>query len=290
VVPVKFGLSMIKFRPEHWEELTIRAERLGFDSVWLSEHLVFTESMFSDIPDTPMKKKPSPFKPLFDVGGQLSYLAAKTSTIRFGTYVYLMGIRHPFVTARTFQTLDYLSGGRADVGVGVGWLREEWVAAGLDPRFRGRMADESLDICRRLWTEKLVEHHGRFWDFDNVAFEPKPVQSPLPIHIGGESDKALARVAKFGDGWLGHEYTLETFRGPYDKLRHLMDDAGRDIKEVQVSIAATANRIEDVCDPSLVQQWEAAGVDQMILFFGKVDNSNNPFEVMEAFAKVHLAA
>ena len=152
---------MIKFRPEHWEELTIRAEELGFDSVWLSEHLVFTESMFSDIPDTPIKKKPSPFKPLFDVGGQLSYLAAKTSTIRFGTYVYLMGIRHPFVTARTFQTLDYLSGGRAIVGIGAGHVEAEFAALGVDHARRGKLVEEKLPPLIEALAPRLPLHRAR---------------------------------------------------------------------------------------------------------------------------------
>jgi probable F420-dependent oxidoreductase len=146
--------------------------------------------------------------PVFDAMNYLSFLAGQTENIRFGTQVYNIGLRHPFVSARAAATLDIVSSGRFEFGVGASWLREEWDAVGLDFRTRGARVDEALAICRALWTESTVSHHGRFFDFDAVMFEPKPVQAGgPPLHIGGDGGAALRRVARYGDGWLPMNHT-----------------------------------------------------------------------------------
>src|SRR5439155_172296 len=153
--------------------------------------------------------------PVYDAGAYLSFIAARTTRIRLGTFVYLLGIRYPFVGARAFATLDVVSGGRSEVGVGAGWLVNEWEAVGLDPRTRGRRFEEAIAVCKRLWTEDVIEHHGEFFDFPPVMFEPKPVQKPHPpVLVGGESDRALERAARLGDGWIGMHHTPDSRRTP----------------------------------------------------------------------------
>ena len=111
------------------------------------------------------------------------------------------------------QTLDVLSEGRVEFGIGASWLEEEWIAVGLDFHTCGRRVDEALLVCKRLWTEAEVAHDGEFFSFGPVAFEPKPVQRPWPpIVVGGESDAALRRAALLGDGWIGMGHTLESAR------------------------------------------------------------------------------
>lgn len=244
---MEFGIALGALRPDLFEEATLEAERLGFESVWLPEHLVFPEQMSGsphpghDHPPVP------PTTPVFDAFAMLSYLAGRTSRIRLGTDVYLLALRHPFVAARAIQTLDIVSKGRAEVGVGAGWLREEWTAAGLDPRTRGRRLDEALEVCRRLWTEARIAHAGEFYAFDAVAFEQKPVQSPHPrIHIGGESDAALARAARIGDGWLGLAHTPASVRAPVTRLRALRREAQRADRPFEITVAAAPARPEDV--------------------------------------------
>ena len=159
--------------------------------------------------------------------------------MRLGTNVYLLGIRHPFVAARAVQTLDVVSGGRAEVGVGAGWLREEWVAAGLDPATRGRRLDEALGVVKRLWSEPAVEHHGEFYDFGPVAFEPKPIQKPWPkLHVGGESDAALRRAARHGDGWYGLGHTTESVLPLLARLRELRAREERESEPFEITIGA----------------------------------------------------
>jgi len=198
-----------------------------------------------------------PETPVFDTFGWLCFLAGRTSRIRLGTNVYLLALRHPFAAARAVQTLDLVSGGRAEIGVGAGWLREEWRAAGLDPRSRGRRLDEALAVCQRLWSESAVEHHGHFYDFAPVAFEPKPLQKPWPpIHVGGDSERALARAARH-DGWIGLVETPDAAARFVARLRALRREAGREHARFEVTLHG---RDVDVLAP-----WEDAGVDRLVI-------------------------
>ena len=192
---MKLGGALARLHPRHHLEATLEAERLGFESVWMADHLVFPLEM-SGSPHPGASAPPvPPTTPVYDALAWLCFLAGRTSRIRLGTNVYLLALRHPFAAARAVQTLDIVSLGRAEIGVGAGWLRQEWSAAGLDPRTRGRRLDEALAVCQRLWSEPQVEHHGEFYDFAPVAFEPKPLQKPWPgIHVGGESLAALRRA------------------------------------------------------------------------------------------------
>jgi probable F420-dependent oxidoreductase len=256
---VKFGIALSRLNPAYHLDATVEAERLGFESVWMADHLVFPEDMSGsphpgeDLPPVP------PTTPVYDTFGWLCFLAGRTSRIRLGTNVYLLGLRHPFTAARAIQTLDIVSGGRAEVGVGAGWLREEWTAAGLDPRTRGRRLDEALAVCRRLWTEDAVEHHGEFFDFASVRFEPKPVQKPCPpIHVGGESDAALRRAARH-DGWYGLAHTPESAAAQVAKLRALRRDLGRENERFEVSLGGRLREPDDI------RRWEDAGVDRLVV-------------------------
>jgi probable F420-dependent oxidoreductase len=219
---MRFGVSLGRLNPAFFVAVTVEADRLGFDSVWLPEHLVLPAAMAGSpfaVDDPDAHPPVPPTTPIFDAAAYLSYLAGRTEQIRFGTYVYLLGLRHPFASARAFATLDIVSGGRAELGVGAGWLKSEWEAVGLDFATRGRRLDEAIAVCRRLWSDDEVEHHGEFFDFDPVCFEPKPVQQPLPILIGGESDAALRRAERLGDGWLGMGHTVESVAPIASRLR-----------------------------------------------------------------------
>jgi probable F420-dependent oxidoreductase len=195
-----------------------------------------------------------------DAFGYLSYLAGRTERIRLGTHVYLLGLRHPFVAARAVQTLDLVSGGRAEVGVGAGWLESEWRAAGLDPRTRGARLDEAIAVCRRLWTEAVVEHRGECFDFEPVCFEPKPVQRPHPpILVGGDSERALRRAARLGDGWVGFTYTAESVVAPIARLRTLLAEAGRDDAPFEFVCGGAVETAADVA------RFADAGVTRLIV-------------------------
>jgi probable F420-dependent oxidoreductase len=256
---VKFGIALGALNPHFFVDVTREAERLGFESVWLPEHLVFPVQMEgSPFPGAAHPPVP-PSTPVFDAFAYLSYLAGLTTKIRLGTNVYLLGLRHPFVAARAIQTLDLVSGGRAEVGIGAGWLREEWTAAGLDPATRGRRLDEALDVCKRLLSQDVVAHEGEFYRFDEVMFEPKPVQRPHPpIHCGGESEAALRRAARACDGWLGLHHTIESATPLLGRLGELRSQYGRDGEPFEIIVGAQPT------DRDQVKRWSDAGVTRII--------------------------
>jgi len=248
---MKFGIALGALNPAFFEAAVLEAEQLGFESCWL---MTGSPHPGQDHPPIP------PTTPVFDAFAMLAYLAARTSRIRLGTNVYLMGLRHPFVAARAVQTLDLVSRGRAEVGIGAGWLRQEWKACGLDPSTRGRRLDEALEVCRRLWTEPSVAHEGEFFRFDAVRFEPKPVQKPHPpIHVGGESDAALRRAARAGDGWIGIEPSAETVARSVARLDALRREFGREGQPFEVTIGAPLEHRDAVA------RFEDAGVHRLIV-------------------------
>ena len=255
---MKFGITLGMLHPGAFAEVAVEAERLGFESLWLPEHLVFPLDLAgSPYPGQEHPPVP-PSTPLFDVFAYLAYLAGRTSRIGLGTNVYLLGLRHPFVAARAVQTLDVVSGGRALVGIGAGWLRSEWRAAGLDPATRGRRLDEAIGVCRRLWTEEVIEHHGAFYDFEPVMFEPKPLQRPHPpIYAGGESPAALRRAARLCQGWLGLGHTPESAADKVRELERLRAEAGRS-EAFEVMVSGGVQLRDDVT------RFEQAGVTRMI--------------------------
>jgi probable F420-dependent oxidoreductase len=257
---VKFGIALGRLNPAVFVAATVEAERLGFESAWLPEHLVFPLEMAGSPHPGEAHPPVHPSTPVFDVFAFLAFLAGRTTRIRLGTHVYLLGLRHPFVAARAVQTLDVVSDGRAEVGVGAGWLRSEWTAAGLDPATRGRRLDEALAVCKRLWSEPVVEHRGEFYRFGPVMFEPKPAQRPWPpIHVGGESEAALRRAARHGDGWLGLEHTPDSARARVARLSALRDELGPSAARLEVTIGARLDGPDDV------RRFEEAGVDRILV-------------------------
>ncbi|HUR78552.1 MAG TPA: LLM class F420-dependent oxidoreductase [Acidimicrobiales bacterium] len=278
---MKFGIALGRVNPKLFVDVTLEADRLGFESVWLPEHLVLPVTMTSspftghDYPPIP------PNVHVFDAFAYLSYLAGLTERVRLGTHVYNLALRHPFVAARAVQTLDVVSGGRLELGIGASWLAEEWAAAGLDFHTRGRRLDEALDVCTRLWSEDVVEHRGTFFDFDPVMFEPKPVQKPWPpIHVGGESDAALRRAARIGDGWIGITHTLESVRRPVARLAELRAEAGRGDLRFEVTLGGPVASRDDVA------RWTEAGVDRLIV--APWQRSREAIDGMRRFADTML--
>jgi probable F420-dependent oxidoreductase len=256
---VKFAISLGMLNPRVWADVAQEADRLGYDSVWLPEHLVF-----------PVQTEGSPFHgadhppvpadvPVFDAFTYLGFLAGRSERIRFSTHVYNIGLRHPFVSARAVATLDIVSGGRVEFGIGASWLRAEWDAVGLDFDSRGRRVDEAIEVCRRLWTEPVVEYHGEFFDFGPVMFEPKPVQQPHPpLIIGGDGPAALRRAATVGDGWVPMNHALEQIPPQAARLADLRAAAGR-AGPVEITLGGTP------ADVGEVARYADAGVGRLIV-------------------------
>ena len=282
---MKFGVALGALNPRMHLEATLLAEQLGFESVWLPEHLVFTRAM-SRSPHPGQEHPPvPPDTPIYDAFAYLAFLAARTERIRLGTHVYNIGLRHPFTAARGAQTVDLLSGGRFEFGIGASWLEEEWRATELDFASRGRRVDEAIEVCKLLFREPTVSHHGEFFSFDEVVFEPKPVQQPRPpILVGGESKAALRRAARLGDGWLGMGHTFETASAKIASLRALVAEHGprRDTDpEFQIVIGGTVEARGDVA------RWEELGVTRMLV--KPWQRSREALDGLRAFADLAFA-
>ena len=260
---MRFGIALGRLNPAFFVDAALEADRLGYESVWLPEHLVFTTAMSRSPHPGEAHPPVPPTTPIFDVFAYLGYLAGRTERVRLGTHVYNLGLRHPFIAARGVQTLDIVSGGRFEFGIGASWLEEEWAAAELDFRTRGRRVDEALDVCKRLWTEDEVAHDGEFFHFDAVAFEPKPVQRPWPpILVGGESDAALRRAARAGDGWIGMAHTFESAPRQIERLRALLEENGRSVADRERFQICLGGPVESPAD---VARWEELGVTRLVI-------------------------
>lgn len=220
-------------------------ERLGFDSVMIADHVVFPVKIESAYPYTVDGAFPGH-------GDQLeqltlaTYIAAKTEKLRLVTSVMILPHRNPVLTAKMLATIDFLSNGRLTVGVGVGWMQEEFEA--LDARpfdDRGAVSNEILEIYKKLWTEQAPSHQGKFYQFEPLRCEPFPVQKPHPpIWIGGHSRPALRRTAKYGDGWHpvgavdAAPLLPDDFQAKMDELKRLTEAEGRDPSALQISLKA----------------------------------------------------
>lgn len=248
---MKFGYMMLGVPLRYQAQCAQRAEQRGFESAWVPEHLVMPEQMPAIYPYTADGKPGiTPQTPLFDPWVEISFLAAHTSTLRFGTAVSVLPLRHPLVTARALVTLDRLSGGRVILGAGAGWLKDEFDAVNVPFKQRGKLMDEIIPLLRRLWTEEVISHDGPHYHIPPVRFEPKPVQKPcIPIEIGGSSPPALRRVAALGDGWV--EPGSPDLDGLAENIRNIQEmrkDAGREHLPFEVTVIANNifNKPEDV--------------------------------------------
>lgn len=207
---MKFAMSCFGLSARHYPEIAQAAEANGFESIWVPEHLVFPAEMpplYSYNHDTglpPMDSSAPAYDPWVIIGA----MSAVTERIVMGTSVFILPLRHPIAVARSLVTLDRLSGGRVEAGVGAGWLVDEFEITGLSAKDRGRRMDECIEVMRKLWSpDDVIEHKGEFFDFGRpITFEPKPVsKKPIPLLVGGVSRPALRRAGRLGDGWIAHK-------------------------------------------------------------------------------------
>jgi probable F420-dependent oxidoreductase len=260
---MKIGIPLFRLPHRYMAAVAQRAEALGFESVWVPEHLVFPTEIRSRYPYSsdgvpPVRVDAPHLDPLI----VLAHLAAATRAIRLGTNVYILPLRHPLLTARLAVSVDQLSGGRLSLGIGVGWLAEEFEAVGVDFATRGARTRECVRALKALWVESEPRFAGKFFNFGPVKFEPKPLQRPHPpLLFGGESDTALRRAAALGDGWYGVGHTPASAAAQRAKLEAELARAGRAGVpfEITVSHGAAALTRDDCA------RYRDAGVDRIVV-------------------------
>jgi len=259
---VKIGIPLFRLRPTQVAAVAKHAEDLGFESVWVPEHLVLPTHFESPYPysadgSPPIEPGTAHLDPLIT----LTHIAAATSRIRLGTNIFLLPLRHPLVSARMLMSLDVFSDGRLSLGIGVGWLEEEFRAADVDFRTRGTRTRECVLALKALWTQAEPEFHGRFFDFGPLKFEPKPVQKPHPpILFGGESEVALRRAAALGDGWFGVAHDPKSATRCVEALRALRAEAGRQDEDFEITVGHAGGAL----DAAVLRDYSEAGVDRIV--------------------------
>lgn len=261
-------------RPQQMIEFAQRAEAIGCESVWCPEHLIWPAEIHSPYPYSDGAEPPVPDTVrLYDPWVLLAAVAASTRTIRLGTCVYVLPLRHPLVTARAVATLDLVSNGRAILGAGLSWMAEEFEAVGIHFSTRASRCDEIVPILRSLWSEELTEHHGQHFSIPPVYFQPKPPQgAALPIVFGGESDGALRRAARLGDGWLGTWHTPDSVAPVMERLQVLLADRGRSPAGFEVTVMVEPDAVE----LGLLQDLHGAGVDRVCVGSPRIGASRWP--------------
>jgi probable F420-dependent oxidoreductase len=235
---MKFGIAYPNLVDgQEIRQFAIRTEELGFESLWVGDHVVLPSEATSDYPYTRdgTFQRPSQ-QPFIEPLTLLSFVASVTSRIQLGTTVIIVPYRHPVVQAKMFASLDALTGGRVICGVGVGWLRKEFEVLGAPFEERGAMTDEYIEIFKCLWTEELPEYNGRFHEISGITFEPKPVNGSIPIWVGGHSRRAIRRTVHYGDAWHPTRQTPEYVAEMLPYLRSYAQQRGRNPDEITISL------------------------------------------------------
>jgi len=228
------------------------AEGAGFDSLWTAEHVV--------LPDPQTPESPIPAStPLLDPAVALAHVAAHTKTIRLASGIIILPQRNPAVLAKEMASLDVISGGRAILGVGAGYIPAEFAALGADFASRGERTEEYIEAIRALWTQEKPHFEGATITFRDIDAHPRPVQKPhLPIVIGGMSPPALRRAARCGDGWYGFALDLEQTGSCIEQLRAAERPADLGRLEISVTPSVPMNA-------ETLASYEALGVDRLVL-------------------------
>ncbi len=226
--------------PENQVRLARQAETLGYHSLWTLQRLLYALEPKTVYPPVPGPRWPPFMERVSDPIVTLAYVAAHTSRIRLGVSVLVMPYFAPIVLAKQLATLDHVSGGRLDVGLGIGWAEDEYDAVGVPFRQRGRRGEEFIRCLKTIWTEEVVQFDGEFYRVPRSLVEPKPLQAPHPpILVGGYGSAAVGRAARLGDGFTGGNVPLDQVAPLIAELRIAAEAAGRDPARLRVVCRGT---------------------------------------------------
>lgn len=267
---MKFGIAVPNFgshaKREEILEISVLAEELGYDSLWASDHVI--------IPDSHEGFGETFLDPLIT----LTFIAVSTDTIELGTSVIILPYRNPLVLAKMVSTLDTLSRGRVILGVGAGWLEDEFDALGVSFRERGAITDEYIEILKELWTSENPYYKGNYIEFSSIKFSPKPFRKPHPpIWVGGGSTRAIKRAARYGDGWHPVGLTPGALREKADYLKSLLPADKKDAFVISLRRNVEINEDKEFNEDDTlrggrekiakgIREYGEAGVTHLILY------------------------
>ena len=257
--------------------VAVAAERRGFTSVWAADHVAIPAAVHSRYPYSAGGAVSwSPERPWLDPFLVLGLVAASTSKLRLGTSVVVLPLRHPLLVAKQAASLDYLSGGRLILGVGAGWLREEFDLLGQPYADRHRRTAEQISVLRACWGPNPVRFKGDLYDLPEFAMSPKPVRgTALPVLIGGQGERALELVAEAGDGWHPLNLPPDGYAAALDRLRDLLAERNRSLSEL--TLTATIDSAD--ATPGLLDGYSRLGAALVVL---DIDYSSGSLPAAEA--------
>jgi probable F420-dependent oxidoreductase len=261
---MKFGIIPINIGVQSFEQMIGQAklaEELGFESVWTFEHVIIPLSYESKYPYNATGKMGAPPETNFvDPLIALTAIAANTTTLRLGTGVNILSQTNPLLMAKQVASIDFLSGGRMMLGVGIGWLREEFDAMGVPFDRRGARFDDYVQAMRKVWSGEVVEHESEFLSWHGFKSYPVPVQKPLPVIMGGDKGKIYERIARHGDGWYIPGSDPAELASKLAGLREVCEQVGRNFEEIEITCMwPGAGGVEGV------RALEEAGVHRAVL-------------------------
>ena len=283
---MQYWVSAVFVEADQLVPLAVRADELGFAGLSLPDHGVMPEHIESAYPGGTIPWQPASHWP--DVWVMIGAMSSVTTRLRFVTNVYVLPLRHPLVVARSLNTASAVSGGRVVLGVGVGWMAEEFAALGQDFATRGARTDAALGVLRAVGTGGPAHHDGPEFEFPTLHVQPAPL-TPAPIWVGGESTAALRRAAALADGWIT-EHPAHSVSHLLPELARLRVEAGRSDEHFDIAVAAWSPPDEsDVADfrrwgidHVKVQPWTFYGGDPTLL--------DTKLAALDRFAADHLAA
>ena len=281
---MKFGIVPINLReftnPETLIPFVTRAEALGYESVWTAEHVIIPKNYDSIYPYNPSGKLAfRPNEPIIDPLVALTFIASSTKTLRLGTGVNVLPQTNPLYLAKWASSIDHLSRGRLMLGLGIGWLREEFKAIGVSFDRRGSRSNEYLEALKLAWTADEVDYHGEFVSWEGFTMEPKPAQAGgVPLVIGGISPNAVRRAVRYGDGWYVIGKDLDDYRAHMTLLHDECERQGRDREELEITAYWNFN-VEGL---ESLEVYQELGIDRLLINMHAL-RLGNVTEAMERF-------
>lgn len=251
--------------PDGAAAIAEHAEAAGLDSLWTVEHVVIPAGYASRYPYSPTGRMPGgDDPPIPDPLIWLAFVAARTSRLLLCTGVLILPQRSPVITAKETATLDHLAGGRLRLGIGIGWLREEFEAIGVPFHERVARSEEAVAAMRVLWSQASPSFHGNFYSFQDARMWPKPVRGTIPVVVGGHSEAAARRAGRLGDGFFPATAQPESVPALIAVMREAAAQAGRDAATIEVTVGSRAR-------PEAFEQMAALGVDRVVVSLRSAD-------------------